>query len=144
MSITLSKAQSSDLGFLLDLRKQSMHAYLVEAGITLTDAQHLDRVKFEFAHAHLVKYEHEPVGLLKFQEQDSQVDILQLQILPTFQGKGIGSFLIEYVFDIARKLSKSVTLKVLKNNPAKRLYERYGFVMVGEDAHEFFMRRVIV
>jgi ribosomal protein S18 acetylase RimI-like enzyme len=34
-----------------------------------------------------------------------------------------------------------VTLKVLKGNPAKRLYDRLGFEIVGEDDIQFYMRR---
>jgi len=32
-------------------------------------------------------------------------------------------------------------LSVLKANPAKRLYLLLGFEVIGEDAHEYFMRR---
>jgi ribosomal protein S18 acetylase RimI-like enzyme len=34
-----------------------------------------------------------------------------------------------------------VMLKVLKGNPAKRLYDRLGFEIIGEDEKEFHMRR---
>jgi ribosomal protein S18 acetylase RimI-like enzyme len=32
-------------------------------------------------------------------------------------------------------------LKVIKGNPAKRLYDRLGFEVVGEDDTQFYMRR---
>ena len=34
-----------------------------------------------------------------------------------------------------------MALFVLKNNPARRLYERFGFRIVGEIDHRFLMRR---
>jgi ribosomal protein S18 acetylase RimI-like enzyme len=35
---------------------------------------------------------------------------------------------------------KPVVLGVLKNNPARRLYERLGFLVVGESEMKFMMR----
>ena len=34
-----------------------------------------------------------------------------------------------------------IQLKVLKDNPAKNLYTRLGFITVGEDEHEYHMER---
>jgi hypothetical protein len=36
---------------------------------------------------------------------------------------------------------KPLALTVLKNNPARRLYERFGFSVVGEAGVKFEMRR---
>jgi hypothetical protein len=50
------------------------------------------------------------------------------------QRKGIGSdFLADLLFR-ARREQRSVALRVLKVNPARTLYQRLGFVVVGEDA----------
>jgi ribosomal protein S18 acetylase RimI-like enzyme len=36
---------------------------------------------------------------------------------------------------------KPVELSVLKNNPARRLYDRLGFAVVTEDEMKYYMRR---
>ena len=44
---------------------------------------------------------------------------------------------------IQNKQGKNIELTVLKDNPAKNLYERLGFIITGEDEHEYFMQRLI-
>ena len=63
-----------------------------------------------------------------------------MQILPEFQGEGIGKQLIEQTIDKATSENKELNLKVLKRNPAKFLYLRSGFKVVGQDDLEFHMR----
>ncbi len=56
------------------------------------------------------------------------INIHDLAVLPDARGKGVGKALIEKVKEIARKADCcKVTLEVLENNPARRLYEREGF-----------------
>jgi len=56
-------------------------------------------------------------------------EILNLATLPTERNKGIGSKLIEYSFDLLKKLDVSrVTLEVRRSNErARSLYEKFGF-----------------
>ena len=59
---------------------------------------------------------------------------LQMLILaPEFQGKGVGSSLVAAEVEAAQSSGEKLNLWVIKNNPAKRMYERLGFAMVGED-----------
>jgi ribosomal protein S18 acetylase RimI-like enzyme len=43
--------------------------------------------------------------------------------------------------DNSRQLLLASQLQVIKGNPAKRLYDRLGFEVVGEDDQHFHMRR---
>lgn len=56
------------------------------------------------------------------------INIHDLAVLPGARGKGVGKALINKVKEIARNAGCcKVTLEVLENNPARRLYEREGF-----------------
>ena len=61
---------------------------------------------------------------------------------PEHQGRGIGERALQTVLQAAQADALPVTLKVLKGNPAKRLYERLGFETVDEDERQFHMRRL--
>ena len=56
------------------------------------------------------------------------LNIHDLTVHPHFQCQGIGDKLLSTVIDFARQKSYcAVTLEVMANNPAKRLYARHGF-----------------
>ncbi|WP_299259222.1 GNAT family N-acetyltransferase [uncultured Aquimarina sp.] len=139
MNIKLIKAEEIDMVFLVKLRKLTMVEYLEKAGLYLTDDQHLSRVKIHFDAAYIVKQLDETVGLLKYIENKNTIEILQFQILPKYQGKGIGNYLLNYMIQLSVSLHKNILLKVLKKNPARHLYERNGFCIIGEDQYEFHM-----
>ncbi len=65
---------------------------------------------------------------------------MQIQIAPALQGQGLGTALLLECIAQARAAGKDITLHVLKANPARRLYERLGFVVEAEDSEEFHMR----
>ncbi len=70
------------------------------------------------------------------------INIHDLAVLPAARGQGIGKKLIEAVTAKAKELGCcKVTLEVLENNPARRLYEREGFEY--GDPHYFFMSKYL-
>ena len=65
---------------------------------------------------------------LAYYQKDMYIDTLAVS--PAMRGKGVGTRLLEAVFQTAREKGfKSVSLEVVDTNPdARRLYERVGFV----------------
>lgn len=138
--MTLRKARASDKPFLLHLRKTTMTEHLEAAGIFLSSAQHEARIEEEFECALIAEYSGRPVGIAKCRETDDCIEIMQLQVLPEYQGRGIGKNIMSTFIEAAARQRKRLALSVLKANPAKRLYERLGFRVVGEDEYEFHMQ----
>ncbi|MGZ0150230.1 GNAT family N-acetyltransferase [Kribbella sp. WER1] len=58
-------------------------------------------------------------------------------LAPEYQGRGVGSGVLRSVLD----LDQDVWLNVLQGSPARRLYERHGFVPDSEDPIDVFMVR---
>lgn len=81
------------------------------------------------------------VGRIELYYKADEVRIGNIQILPEYQSKGIGSFIILKIIRQAQQQKQCVTLQVLKVNPARRFYERLGFVVEGEDDAHFKMKR---
>ena len=63
--IGFRQAQQNDIGYLLQLRKATMGEHLIEAGLNLSDQQHLDRVNEYFADSSLILMNKQPIGLIK-------------------------------------------------------------------------------
>ena len=73
-------------------------------------------------------------GMPEDETQSGEFYIDCLSVLPQYQGKGIGKSLIKALFETAAGLGhKTVGLLVSKgNDKAKKLYEGFGFEVVGE------------
>ena len=144
-TIGFRKVKHDDLDFLLILRKKSMSAHLVKEKIKLTNEQHLDRIKEHYYESHIILRDRKPIGVLKMgvvalNDTSKSLHIRQLQILPDFQGEGIGSKVLTVVKKRALQLQLPITLNVLLNNPARGLYLRHGFQIEGKNKLEFQMR----
>ncbi|KAA1246278.1 N-acetyltransferase [Aquimarina sp. RZ0] len=127
MDISLIKARNEDKEFLLFLRKSTMVPHLEKADLYLSDEEHISRVEIYFDKSFVISYQEENIGLLKYIETEKIMTILQIQILLQYQGKGIASYILNQLITKAKKLEKEIHLKVLKENPARYLYERLGF-----------------
>lgn len=79
-------------------------------------------------------------GGLHVQEQDALNFVRMVFLLPEFQNRGIGAQLLRRQYARAKEADKHLHLKVVKINPAKRLYERLGFTVIEEDKATYHMR----
>lgn len=141
MTFLLRPATHGDIDFLLELRLATMDVHLREMGVFFSRERHRERVLLEFEHARVIMVGDEAVGMVKALQKDDALHVQQLQVLPEWQGRGIGGQVVDHLIAQAEAEGRPLTLTVLKRNPALRLYLRNGFEQVGEDEHEFHLRR---
>jgi ribosomal protein S18 acetylase RimI-like enzyme len=142
MEVELKKAKNTDIPFLLLLRAVTMNDYLQASGLDTDEKSQLDRIQYHFDDANIVYYEDKRIGLFKFYFHDLTWHVIQIQILPEYQGKGIGAKLLVNLKKLADKRKQRVILSVLKSNPAMSLYQKLGFIAVAESDTEFTMEYV--
>ncbi|KST67343.1 hypothetical protein BC008_29550 [Mastigocoleus testarum BC008] len=65
---------------------------------------------------------------------------LSIAVLPEYRGQGIGTQLLTYLLSSVYGHS-SISLSVSEDNPALRLYKRFGFVVVRKSAGSLTMKR---
>ena len=133
-------ATEADVPFLLELRRQTMSEHLQRSGVEASDSERTERVLANFDCAEIILLCGTPVGLLKVVRSEDNWDLVQIQILPEKQGGGLGSIILKKLLADADEVGVSVSLSVLRANPARRLYERLGFRIVGENEHAYDMR----
>ncbi|WP_459209824.1 GNAT family N-acetyltransferase [Aquimarina rhabdastrellae] len=117
-----------------------MESLLEAANIFLTEEEHSARIDKYFSDTYVLVIENQKIGMIKYIENDDEVELVQFQILPDYQLRGIGKKVLDYLKEVTLSKKKMLVLKVLKNNPARNLYERNGFEIIGEDDIEFLMK----
>jgi GNAT superfamily N-acetyltransferase len=58
-------------------------------------------------------------------------------VLPQFQNRGLGSFLLLQEIERARRIGLPLRLHTFRLNRALRFYERHGFVVTARRQDEF-------
>jgi GNAT superfamily N-acetyltransferase len=81
----------------------------------------------------------QPVGVLALEERPTELFLALIEILPSHQGQGLGSAVISDVQRRAAARGLPLTLRVLRVNPAQRLYQRLGFVLSAETVTHLFL-----
>jgi ribosomal protein S18 acetylase RimI-like enzyme len=76
----------------------------------------------------IVEADHRAAGSLWLEWKPDSLYIHEVQIVPEFQGNGLGTAVVQNVIEQGARRTLPVTLSVVPANPrAKRLYERLGF-----------------
>jgi N-acetylglutamate synthase-like GNAT family acetyltransferase len=138
--LTYKKATEKDIGFLLWLRKKTMTEYLVLSGMAINEENLLDRINYHFESSKIILLKDQKIGLLKLVENETEIEILQLQITPNYQNKGIGKEIIQSIIQKAFTKNIPVKLSVLKVNKAQNLYKTLGFEIYDENEYSYFMK----
>lgn len=138
-TITYKKATENDIDYLFDLRTKTMNPHYADSNLPTDRETTLQRILYQFDKAHIILLNDEPAGLLKIDRGDDKTEVLQLQIDPSQQGKGLGKTILTAILEEAATAGKTVVLSVLKTNKAQHLYTSLGFKVVDEDEHSFFM-----
>jgi len=116
-----------------------MTPHLIASSLPISEKAHLQRIDYKFEHALIIEIEDIPIGLLKVDRQHDNIDLIQIQITPNYQGKGVGRKILNDLIKEAIETEKSITLSVLKTNQAKKLYLNVGFKIVGETDNSYLM-----
>jgi ribosomal protein S18 acetylase RimI-like enzyme len=83
------------------------------------------------------------VGVLKTEEREGELYLGLIEILPGYQGQGLGTTIIRGLRQKAHRQGRALSLHVLKANPrAHALYERLGFSVVEERQERYVMRAI--
>ncbi|MGR6771304.1 GNAT family N-acetyltransferase [Pectobacterium brasiliense] len=140
-NITLRPATPEDEQFLFELRRATMDEHLHKAGVIADDSAHWQRIKYHYNDAYIVLMGSERIGLFKRYKGANEWTIIQIQILPAYQGQGIAAWLLNTFLQQADEANVPVTLSVLNGNRAITLYQRVGFKIVDNDDIALKMKR---
>lgn len=124
VSFSTRVAESTDLESLDRLYTDNMKPHVERVASWNPD---MFRVNFEPAAIEVIEVTGRIAGFLKLVVKDDAIYLAELQLGKAYQGRGIGSSILEKLIDYACNKEMLVTLKVIRGNPAEFFYRRYGF-----------------
>jgi ribosomal protein S18 acetylase RimI-like enzyme len=139
--ISLQQAKAEHYDFALHLYLLTMRPYLQELGVWDEQQQRATfAAQWKREEVRIISLDENDVGWLQVAELPSEIRLQKFYISPPYQRSGIGSEVLGDLLAAWRATGKKIVLRVLKNNPARRLYERLGFSVVTESGVIFRMR----
>ncbi len=87
----------------------------------------------------VVVHHDQRVGRLIVVRAEQAIRLADIALLPEFRRAGLGTLLVQELQAEAAQAGKTLQLQVMKNNPARRLYERLGFCVAGENGTHYAM-----
>ena len=144
MGISTRPAVASDEEFVNALTRKTMRLY-VEATWPSDEEREeyywLNR--FQQNETEIIQVDGEDAGRITITRRPGCIVLEEIHIAPRFQGRGIGQMLIRKVLAEADERRIPTELKVLKKNPAQKLYMQLGFVTVRDADERLYMVRGI-
>lgn len=141
-NVTLRQAADRDEAFLRKLHREAMGPHVEAAlGWWDTDEQEKRFAKAAVSWHQIIVLDGHPIGCLLLLSKSNAVILSRIWIIPSVQGRGIGTHLVLQVCKRAQEDGCPVRLQVLKVNRAQQLYARLGFEIVAETPTHFVMER---
>ncbi len=148
--ITLRPATDDDLPLLERIYASTREDELKVTGWTEEQKAAFCKQQFDAQHQYYhqmfpdAKYDlivegDEPIGRLYLEHRDDELRVIDIALLPTHRGRGIGARLMQDILDQAAELGRMVRIHVEHSNPAMKLYHRLGFRKIEEQGVYWLM-----
>lgn len=140
--ISLRPASDKDAEMLWDLHRVTLKPYVEQIwGWDENFQRRYFSEHFTTTNSKIIRCDGINAGVLTVEENQLGFILSNIELYPQYQGLGIGTQLINDVIDKAGQRGLSVSLRVLKINPARQLYLRLGFSVIGETETHYWMRK---
>lgn len=140
VNYSLRPTTQSDYEFLYKLKKLCLKEYVAETWGWNEEVQRAYFAEsFDPNDSQIITLNDQDIGQLLLEDRGVDLYLAGIYILPTFQGKGIGTAVLQDILLAAQDRRLPVRLQVLKVNPARKLYERLGFKLTGETETHYLM-----
>jgi ribosomal protein S18 acetylase RimI-like enzyme len=139
--VALRQCREEDRPFVWEVRRQALREVVAAMwGWDEAAQQAKFEARFTAAGHEVIVCDGADAGLLQVVDEGTHLVVGKIELLPRFQGQGIGTVLLRRILDGARVRRIAVRLQVLRaNTRARRLYERLGFRVTGETDSHFQM-----
>lgn len=140
--ITLRSATQEDANFLWELHCAALKPHVSAVyGWDETFQRRYYLENYSTLHNSVIQVKGVDAGVIAIEETKLGYILSSIELLPEYQGMGIGTELINDLLEQAGARGLPVCLRTLKDSPARSLYERLGFQVIGETDVHYWMRK---
>lgn len=142
--ITTRPSSQADADFVNNLTRAVMRGYVEATWHSEREREaYYQRNAFDWKSTKIIQDGAVDIGRISVKEFPDHILFDEIHLLPDYQGRGIGTLLLQDVLTQAKGRQLPVRLILLRSNPAKRLYERLGFTAHDEDAERYYMQAAV-
>ncbi|WP_420004421.1 GNAT family N-acetyltransferase [Arenibacterium sp. LLYu02] len=139
IGLSLRPICAEDMAFLCALYRSTREAELDRVPWSEAQKQSFIEMQFQAQHSHYQTHYPDAlwlviesrgigaIGRLYLERWEQEHRIIDIALIPSVRGHGLGRALLEDLMDEAAAAKKAITIHVEKENPAMRLYQRLGF-----------------
>jgi len=142
LKYSLRPADKGDFSFVKRLYVETMEPLLTVFG-AWDSTKNIESFQayYQPSEATIVLVDGEAAGWFQIHEEEAEISLRQIHIEHRYRGGNIGTRIIKDLIRDAHRQGKKLTLSVVKNNPAIKLYERLGFSTLDEDDTKYHLGR---
>lgn len=146
MKYSFRKCTVEDFEFLFKLKKQNFKWY-VDKIWGWIDEEQKDRLKKDLeehlAHKQIILIDEKEIGIYaKHITEAGDCFINEISLLKEYQCQGIGTEILSKQLTENKSKNIRTILQVFKDNPAKQLYEKLGFIIYDETETHYKMEKI--
>jgi ribosomal protein S18 acetylase RimI-like enzyme len=141
MTVSFRPAIAADFDYCERLYFAEMEGTIRELKLNRKNQALGFRRQWDIAQVRIIMLDGDDIGWLQNTTRDGSFFLGQLFVEAALQRRGIGTEVMHRLIREATSHDQAVTLEVVKSNPARRLYERLGFRITGEEGLKCHMRR---
>jgi ribosomal protein S18 acetylase RimI-like enzyme len=140
-TVALRPANPGDVEFALGVARETMREYAIATWGSWQEDRARSGIEKHVleGQTQIIELGGVPIGIEVVERAPDHMRLLQLFIDPMYQRQGIGSDLIRRLIEEAEQKAVPLRLRVLKVNPAQRLYKRIGFKIVDTTTEHIYM-----
>ena len=139
------KATVDDFDFIFDLKKKNFKKYIekyFEWNEEERKEMYYDTIKNYSGDYNIIVINNKNVGVFAIEElSEKECYISEISLDKEYQNSGIGTDILNNLLIENKQKGLKTKLRVFKNNPAKKLYERLGFSVYDENESHYLMEK---
>lgn len=141
MQITLCPISEADFEFIYKVTKAAMQTYVEQTWGGWVDEEQRSQTydSIDLSTHQIINLSGQNIGCLAVERYPSHIQLTKLYLLPNFQRRGIGTLLVRQLIVETKEQKIPLRLRVLAVNPARKFYERQGFVVQAQTNERIYM-----